>query len=163
MKNTLYFLTGAALSAILFIYYINFLPVGTVDGRMIYKHELNARLSWTADNTIKNIGKDFAFEKAMTDLGIRVSDAEIEKEWGDMVERYGGIEELSKIMLDTKNSKESLKSSLKNGIMKQKAIEYLAASVPADENNPDYQMEEGAKRYEEYIQGYEDKVVIKIY
>lgn len=163
MKNILYFLTGALLSAILFIYYINFLPVGTVDGRTIYKNELNARLSWAADNTIKNIGKDFAFEKAMADLGIRAGSAEIEKEWGDMARRYGGVEELHKIMIDTRNSEESLKYSLKNGIMKQKAIEYFAASVPADENNPDYQMEEGAKRYEEYIQSYEDKVVIKIY
>lgn len=163
MKNTLYFLTGAALSAILFIGYINFLPVGTVDGRIIYKHELNTRLSWAADNTIKNIGKDFAFEKAMADLGIHASNAEIEKEWDDMLERYGGINELNKIMIDTRNSEESLKSSLKNGIMKQKAIEYFASSVPDDENNPNYQMEEGAKRYEEYIQSYEDKVVIKIY
>ncbi len=163
MKNVLYFLSGAALSAILFIYYMNFLPVGTVDGRTIYKHELNARLNWAADNTIKNIGKDIAFEKAMVDLGIRVSEAEIDKEWGDMVERYGGIDEIKKIMIDTKNSEESLKRSLKNGIMKQKAIEYFAATVPNDENNTDYQMEEGAKRYEEYIQGYEEKMVIKIY
>lgn len=163
MKRALYFLTGFLLSTIIFIGYINFMPVGTVDGRTIFKYELNARLNWAADNTIKNIGKDFAFEKAMTDLGIRVNENEINREWNDTVERYGGIDELHKIFLDTQSSEESLKNSIKNGIMKQKAIEYFAASVPADENNPNYKMDEGGKKYEEYIKSYEDKVVIRIY
>lgn len=163
MKKLLYFLTGFVLSSIIFIYYINFLPVGKVDGKTIYKYELNARLNWAAGNTIKNIGKDLAFEQAMADLGISANDNEINKEWDDMIERYGGIDELHKILLDTQSSVESLRSNIKNGIMKQKAIEYFAASVPVDESNPDFQMEEGAKKYEEYIKGYEDKVVIKIY
>lgn len=163
MKKIMCFFMGFIFCFVLFIGYTNFLPVGSVDGRTIFKHELNARLNWAADNTIKSIGKDIAFENAMNDLGIQASDDEINKEWDDMIERYGGIDELSKIMIDTKSNGKSLKHSIKNGILMQKAIEYFAASVPADDNNPDFQMEEGAKKYEEYIQRHESKVVIKIY
>ncbi|NLB81679.1 MAG: hypothetical protein GX800_08745 [Clostridiaceae bacterium] len=163
MRKILYFLAGFILSSTLFICYINFLPVGSIDGKTIYKYQLNQRLAWAADNTIKNIGKDLAFEKAMSDLGIHVSDAEISKEWDSMVEHYGGIDELCKILIDTRGNEDSLKSNIKKGILQQKAIKHFAASVLPDENNIDFQMEEGARLYEKYIKEYEEKVVIKIY
>ena len=80
MKKVIYFLMGFVLSSALFICYINFLPVGSIDGKTIYKFHLNERLAWAADNTIKNIGKDLAFEKAMSDLGIHISEAKLAKE-----------------------------------------------------------------------------------
>lgn len=163
MKKILCFLMGFILSSALFICYINFLPVGNIDGKVIFKHELNTRLNWVADNAIKNIGKDLAFEKAMSDLGIHISEAEISKEWDGMVERYGGIDELRKILLDTQGNEDSLKNSIKNGMLQEKAIKHFAASVSPDENNPDFQMEEGARLYEQYIKEYEENVVIKIY
>lgn len=163
MKRILYFLAGFILSITLFICYTNFLPVGSIDGKTIYKHELNKRLAWSADNTIKNIGKDIAFEKAMADIGIHVSDAEISKEWDSMVERYGGIDELRKILLDTQGNEDSLKLNIQKGILQEKAIKHFAASVPPKEDNADFQMEEGARLYEKHIKEYEEKVIIKIY
>jgi len=154
---------GFILSSALFICYINFLPVGSIDGKVIFKHELNARLNWLADNTIKNIGKDLAFEKAMSDLGIHISDAEVAKEWDSMVERYGGIEELRKILIDTPGNEDSLKSNIKKGIMQEKAIKHFATLVSPNENNPHFQMEEGARLYENHIKEYEEKIIIKIY
>ena len=163
MKKILYFLMGFILSSALFICYINFLPVGSIDGKVILKHELDERLNWLADNTIKNIGKDLAFEKAMSDLGIHITETEITKEWDNMVERYGGIEEIRKILLDTQGNEDSLKNNIKKGIMQEKAIKHFADLVSPDEDNPDFQMEEGARRYEKYIKEYEEKVIIKIY
>jgi len=116
LKKILCFVMGFILSTTLFICYISFLPVGSIDGKVIFKHELAARLNWLADNTIKNIGKDLAFEKAMSDLGIHISEAELAKEWDSMVERYGGIDELRKILIDTKGNEDSLKSNIKKGI-----------------------------------------------
>lgn len=52
MKKVIYFAMGFILSSALFICYINFLPVGSIDGKVIFKHELNTRLNWLADNTI---------------------------------------------------------------------------------------------------------------
>lgn len=163
MKKVIYFLMGFILSSALFICYINFLPVGSIDGKVILKHELDTRLNWFTDNTVKNIGKDLAFEKAMSDLGIHISDAEVAKEWNSMVERYGGIDELRKILIDTQGNEDSLKSNIKKGILQEKAIKHFAASVSPDENNPHFQMEEGARLYEKYIKEYEEKVIIKIY
>lgn len=163
MKKILCFVMGFILSSALFICYINFLPVGSIDGKVIFKHELNARLNWLADNTIKNIGKDSAFEKAMSDLGIHISDAEVAKEWDSMVKRYGGIDELRQILLDTQGNEDSLKNNIKKGIMQEKAIKHFAALVSPDENNPDFQMEEGARLYENHIKEYEEKIIIKIY
>ena len=163
MKKILCFVMGFILSTTLFICYISFLPVGSIDGKVIFKHELDARLNWLADNTIKNIGKDLAFEKAMSDLGIHISDDEVAKEWDSMVERYGGIEELRKILLDTQGNEDSLKSNIKKGILQGKAIKHFTASVPPNEDNTDFQMEEGARLYEKYIKEYEEKVIIKIY
>lgn len=163
MKKLLYFSAGFILSIIIFICYTNFLPVATVDGRIIFKHELDARLNWTADNSIKNIGKDLALEKAMSDLDIHISETEINKEWDNMVERYGGIDELRKILLDTQGNEDSLKNNIKKGIMQEKAIKHFAALVSPDESSSDFQMEEGARLYEQYIKEYEEKVVIKIY
>lgn len=163
MKRILYFMAGFVLSSTLFICYINFLPVGSIDGKTIYKYQLNQRLAWAADNTIKNIGKDLAFEKAMSDLAIHVSEVEVSKEWDEMVERYGGIDELRKILIDTQGNEDSLKSDIKKGILQEKAIKHFAASAPPDEDNTDFQMEEGAKLYEQFIKEYEEKVVIKIY
>ena|GEM_PF-5088578 len=163
MKKVIYFLMGFILSSALFICYINFLPVGSIDGKVILKHELDTRLNWFTDTTVKNIGKDLAFEKAMSDLGIHISDAEVSKEWDSMVERYGGIDELRKILLDTQGNEDSLKSNIKKGIMQEKAIKHFAALVSPNEDNPHFQMEEGARLYEKYIKEYEEKVIIKIY
>jgi len=163
LKKVIYFLMGFILSSALFICYINFLPVGSIDGKVILKHELDTRLNWFTDTTVKNIGKDLAFEKAMSDLGIHISDAEVSKEWDSMVERYGGIDELRKILLDTQGNEDSLKSNIKKGIMQEKAIKHFAALVSPNEDNPHFQMEEGARLYEKYIKEYEEKVIIKIY
>lgn len=163
MKKILYFLMGFTLSSALFICYTNFLPVGSIDEKVIFKHELDARLNWTKDNTIKNIGKDLAFEKAISDLGIHISETEISKEWDNMVERYGGIDELRKILLDTQGNEDSLKNNIKKGVLQEKAIKHFADLVSPDESSSDFQMEEGARLYEQYIKEYEEKVVIKIY
>ena len=80
-----------------------------------------------------------------------------------MVKRYGGIDELRKILIDTQGNENSLKNNIKKGILQKKAIKHFVASVSPDENNPDFQMEEGARLYEKYIKEYEEKVIIKIY
>lgn len=80
-----------------------------------------------------------------------------------MVERYGGIGELRKILIDTQGNEDSLKNNIKKGILQEKAIKHFAALVSPNEDNVDFQMEEGARLYEKYIKEYEEKVIIKIY
>lgn len=179
-------LIGSAIASLVWSFFIFFVPVGNVDGRIICRYELSAKLSESAGNAVKNIGKDAAFDHAMNELKITVSNAEVDKEFNAMVDKYGGIYELEKIMLDMQGNADTLKRSIRTGILKQKAIEYFAGKVNVNEIDlhgyfdlhqdkysdydsessqilTDYRMEKGAEEYEAYMQEQESRISIKVY
>ncbi|OQB12320.1 MAG: hypothetical protein BWY15_02262 [Firmicutes bacterium ADurb.Bin193] len=179
-------LAGVFISTIIWGYFMYLIPVGSVDGVTLRKYQLNERLNRSAGNTVKSIGKEIAFEKAMNNLKISIKESEVDKEFNEMLERYGGSDEVEEIMLDMMGNTDSLRQSVKNGMLKQKAIEYFAGKETIMPDNiqsfyeqhkndygdfdSDYQkirtdcaMEAGAEKYEEYIRTYEEKVTIKIY
>lgn len=179
------FILGALFVSFIWVYISYLIPIGSVDGENIYKYEAMQRINM--DNAVKSIGKDKAFDTAMKKLGITVSDSELTNEYNSVVEKYGGTDELKSIMIDTQSNMTMLKSSIKKGMLKQKAIEKLAKDEKASdddltafyeqykENYPgefkenkekiksDYLMMKGAQRYDEYIKSYEDAVQIRIY
>lgn len=179
------FLLGCLFIGFIWAHITYLLPVGSVNGKMILKYEAMQRVN--LENVIKSIGKDKAFDSAMQQLGITATSAEVETEFNAVVEKYGGSNELQKVMLDTQSNMSTLKNSIRKGILKQKAIEKLAKSVTYTEDDitayyeknkqnytgdfvknkepitNDYLMEKGAEKYEKYIGEFEDTVKIRIY
>ena len=183
--RALSFFLGALFIGFIWFYTAYMLPVGSVNGKMILKHEAIERFN--IDNAIKNIGKDKAFDDAMYELGVSVTPAEVEQEFNAMVENYGGTEELQNILIDTQSNTKTLKNSIRKGLLKQKAIEKLSQTIQYtsedlqafykeyqenyannfEENKEqiisDYLMTKGAEEYERYIEAYEQNVSIKVY
>jgi len=148
MKNNVIYLVFGSLVVCLFWFASeNFMPVGDINGKVIYRYELNNRAQSMSGNIIKNIAKDKAFFEAMETLKIKATEDEIQKEFDDYCERYGGIEELRSILLDTQGDIENLKISIKKGILNQKAIQYFGSD----------------EKYNEFTTQIEEKIKIKVY
>lgn len=160
------FISGVLAASLIWTFFVLLLPVGNVDGRIICKYELSQRLNQNASSAIKNIGKDIAFEKAMKELHISVLDEIVDREYDIVIEKYGGPEEVEKIMMDMQGNSETFKKSIRQGILQQKAIEHFAQTITVPENEMDadsYRMEKGAEKYREYMDKQENEVVIRIY
>lgn len=179
-------LIGSFIASLVWSFCVFFMPVGNVDGKTIYRYELSVKLNESAGNAVKNLGKEAAFGRAMKELKISVTNAEVDREFNAMVEKYGGIYELEKIMLDMQGNADTLKRSIRTGMLKQKAIESFAVKVSPNEKGlrdyfdlhwnqysdydsersqilTDYRMEKGAEEYETYLQEQESRISIKVY
>ena len=136
------FLLGGALVGCAWIYTQNLLPVGEVDNTKIYKYQVNRYLSDRQSNTIKNIAEDKAFYTAMDNLGVCVSDDEVENAMLDVYKRYGGKDELKNIMIFNNGGIESMKNSVKMGLCQDKAIAKLSQDIyVSDEEFINYYVE----------------------
>jgi hypothetical protein len=111
-------------------------------------------------NAIKNIAKDEIFFNAISELGITVSDAEISKGLDGYYERYGGKNELELVLTDTLGDIETLKISIKKGIMAEKAIKYFAEQEVGDQ---DERQQKGNEKYTQLIESLEEKTTVSIY
>jgi len=186
-NNVMYLVLGSLVVGLFWFATENFMPVGDINGKVIYRYELNSRARSMSGNIIKNIAKDKAYFKAMDELGITATDNEMQNELQGYYDRYGGEVELKNVLLDTQGDVESLKNIIKKGILSEKAINYFANKVNMSEKdlieyykqNKDkygddydskkeqirggFKLEQGNKLYEEYLDEYESKVCIKVY
>lgn len=160
IKKISVFLLGVAIGLFSIVTITNFLPVGSLNGNLIYHYEITQRLNSMSGNVIKNVAKDKAFFKAMDELKITVTDNEIQKELQGYSDRYGGEAELKNILLDTQGDIESLKISIKKGALSEKAIKYFASMEVGDENA---KKELGSKRFNEWLSKLEQEIYIKIF
>ena len=122
--RALSFLLGALFIGFIWVYITCLIPVGSVNGKNIFRYEAMQRVN--LDNAVKSIGKDKAFDAAMQELCISATNAEVEQEFNTVSQDYGGSDELQNILIDTQSNMQMLKNSIRKGILKQKAIERLA-------------------------------------
>ena len=188
MKTKLvYTMFGAAVISILWICNAYFAPVGDVNGRIIYRHELNNYIKASEGNAVKNLAKDKAFFEEMNQLGITVSVDTVETELKNYENSYGSRREFENILLDTTQDINSIRRSIKKNLLYQKAIMYF---TPKDDPNDgeiyayyckntdaypngieaeheqvlsDLKAEIGLTHYNEYMQTLEDNIKIKVY
>jgi len=164
-----------------------FLPVGDINGKQIYFFQVKPYSAGIQSNAVKNFAKDKTFFEAMSSLGITVPEKTVEDEYQKYIERYGGEDEFKSILLDTTQSIDSVKNSIRRSILQQKAISYFAekASPTEDEMQKyfnenlgdfpkEYEQEkdevrqavmaqQGEKAYNEYMQQSEQGIVIRVY
>lgn len=178
---------GASFVGTVWAFSTFFLPVGSINGDIIYRYELNERLSSMQGNAVKNIAKDKAFFKAMEQLRVSITDQEIENELSAYEEKYGGSQELEKILLDTQGDIVSLKTSIRKSLLSEKARKYFAQEYQPSEQEikeyyaqnaerypaafeeekakvtDDIRAEKGEQKFNQYLQDKEKDIVIKVY
>ena len=123
--QTLHFVLGAAFIGIIWLIVEMLMPMGKFGDTLIYKYQVNNYLSASSDNAVKNIAKTSLFYEAMSDLGIEVSESEVDAEMADIVKKYGGVEEFEKVLIDTLSDYNSYEESVRKGIYRLKAQDYL--------------------------------------
>lgn len=154
------FLLGGLTFTILIVSAYSFVPVGKVNGDIIYNYQLQERYKTLKSNAIKNIAKDRVFFNAMAELGITASEEEINEELKGYYERYGGKEELENVLIFTLGDIETLKLSIKRGNMAKKAVEYFAQQEEGDGNEKE---QKANNKYTELINKLEEKTSVVIY
>jgi hypothetical protein len=160
IKKISFFLLGILTTMLLGFSIYSFIPVGSINGETVYNYQLQARYKSMKSNAIKNIAKDEIFFNAISELGITVSDAEISKGLDGYYERYGGKNELELVLTDTLGDIETLKISIKKGIMAEKAIKYFAEQEVGDQ---DERQQKGNEKYTQLIESLEEKTTVSIY
>lgn len=149
------FTAGICVMGLIFLFICGIMPVGKADGKTIYQYQLNNYRKYSEDNTIKNIGKDMIFDKAMNELGVSITKEEVEAEYLKMVEEYGGIKEFESILIDTTSNPVKIQSSIRQGLLRDKAI------AKYQEEGLTY--EEGSEKLNEYLEKYQASRTIIVY
>ena len=165
----------------------NFIPVGKMNDTTIYQYQVKTAMKSVKSNLVKNIAKDKLFFDAMENLGIDATDQEVQAELDMYLEKYGGKEELEGILIDNMQDIESLKKSLRKGILSQKAVTYFTERQTVTESEAqsyyesnqdkfqegfdaaretimlELKSQKGSTAYSDYLQNIEESTVIMIY
>lgn len=133
-------------------------PVGSINGEKIYKYQVNEILADKKANIVKDIAQDRVFYKAISELGIHTDDKEVDAELADIYKRYGGQKQTTSIMLDTSGGINSLKNSIKIGILRNKAIELFKQDIEVSEEEVIYYYYQNSEKYTGEYDDIKDKV-----
>ncbi len=154
------FLLGAALCAGAFVYAYELKVVGIVNGVKIRQYDISMRLDARKGNAVKQTAKDMVFFTEMEKLGISVTDDEVEAALKREAEKYGGIAEMEKIMLDTPNNIDTYRLSIKKAILQQKAIDSFAQKAKGTDEE---KAEKGREEYQSVIDKLEETTEIAVF
>ncbi len=154
------FMMGAALCAGAFTYVYQLRTVGIVNGIRIRKCDIAQRMEGFRGNAVKNAAKDLVFFAEMEKIGVKASDDEIEAMLNAEAEKYGGIAEIEKILLDTNGNIDTYRLSIKKSILRQKAIDLFASEVKGSEEE---KQEKGREKYQSVIDKLEETTEIVVF
>lgn len=160
IKQAAAFLLGAAVCAGGFVYAYELRTVGMVNGRRIRAYEVSERLNARKGNAVKQCAKDIVFLSEMEKLGIKVSKEEVEAMLNAEAEKYGGIAEMEKIMLDTSDDINTYRLSIKKSLLAQKAIDLFAEEQKGTEEE---KREKGREKYQQLMDKIEQTTEITIF
>ena len=99
--------------------------VGTVDGTSIRRGDINDYLNMRMNGLTLSYVQDKIKSEAIEELGITVSDSEVDEEYNKKVEEKGSEDALAEEMVQDGYSKEYYKYNIKKTLMEDKAKQYF--------------------------------------